>query len=134
MLIWVKHSLVMGRSDYHYRHEPIFYGWVPGAAHYFVDDRTQDSVLEFDRPGRSADHPTMKPVALVAKCIENSSKPGWIVGEPFGGSGTTLIACAQTGRVARLIELDPRYVDVIRRRWTKWAKQNNRPVGTGGLE
>lgn len=134
MLIWVKNSLVMGRSDYHYRHEPIFYGWVPGAAHYFVDDRTQDSVLEFDRPGRSADHPTMKPVGLVAKCIENSSKPGWIIGEPFGGSGTTLIAAAQTGRIARLIELDPRYCDVIRRRWTAWAKQNNREVGTGGLE
>ena len=134
MLIWVKNSLVMGRSDYHYRHEPIFYGWVPGAAHYFVDDRTQDSVLEFDRPGRSADHPTMKPVGLVAKCIENSSKPGWVIGEPFGGSGTTLIAAAQTGRIARLIELDPRYVDVIRRRWTAWAKKNNREVGTGGLE
>jgi DNA modification methylase len=133
-LQWVKNSLVMGRSDYHYRHEPIFYGWVPGAAHYFVDDRTQDSVLEFDRPGRSADHPTMKPVGLVAKCIENSSKPGWIIGEPFGGSGTTLIAAAQTGRVARLIELDPRYCDVIRRRWTMWAKKNNREVGTGGLE
>jgi DNA modification methylase len=134
MLIWVKDSLVMSKSDYHYRHEPIFYGWVPGAAHYFVDDRKQDSVLEFARPKRSKEHPTMKPVALVAKCIENSSKPGWIVGEPFGGSGTTLIACAQTGRVARLIELDPRYCDVIRRRWSAWAKQNNRPVGTGGLE
>ena len=133
-LVWVKSTFVMGRSDYHYRHEAIFYGWVPGGTHYFVDNRTHDTVLEFDKPSRNADHPTMKPVELVAHCVENSSKPGWIIGEPFGGSGTTLIAAAQTGRVARLIELDPRYCDVIRRRWTKWAKKNNREVGTGGLE
>jgi DNA modification methylase len=133
-LAWVKNTFVMGRADYHYRHEMLFYGWTPGSSHYFVGERTHDTVMEFDKPSRNADHPTMKPVALVVKCIENSSKPGWVVGEPFGGSGTTLIACAQTGRVARLIELDPRYCDVIRRRWTKWAKENNRPVGTGGLE
>lgn len=133
-LAWVKNTFVMGRADYHYRHEAIFYGWTPGGAHYFVDERTHDTVMEFDKPSRNADHPTMKPVGLVAKCIENSSKPGWIIGEPFGGSGTTLIAAAQTGRVARLIELDPRYCDVIRRRWTAWAKKNNREVGTGGLE
>lgn len=134
MLIWVKQSLVMGRSDYHYRHEPIFYGWTPGAAHYFVDERTHDSVLEFNRPTKSTEHPTMKPVELVAYCINNSSKPGWLVGEPFGGSGTTLIAAAQTGRIARVIELDPRYCDVIRRRWTRWAKEHGKPVGSGGLE
>lgn len=132
-LVWVKSAFVMGHADYHYRHEPIFYGWVPGAAHYFVDDRTQDSVLEYDKPSRNGEHPTMKPVGLVAKCIENSSKRGWVVGEPFGGSGTTLIACAETGRVARLIELDPRYCDVIRRRWTKWAANNNVPAGSGAL-
>lgn len=134
MLIWVKQSLVMGRSDYHYRHEPIFYGWTPGAPHYFIDDRTQDSVLQFDRPTKSTDHPTMKPVELVAYCINNSSKQGWVVGEPFGGSGTTLIACAQTGRVARLIEIDPRYCDVIRRRWTKWAREAGVDPGPGRLE
>ena len=133
-LIWVKPAFVLGRSDYHYRHEPIFYGWTPGAAHYFVDERTHDSVLEFNRPTKSAEHPTMKPVELVAYCINNSSKPGWLVGEPFGGSGTTLIAAAQTGRVARVIELDPRYCDVIRRRWTRWAKEHGKHVGNGGLE
>jgi len=133
-LAWVKNTFVMGRADYHYRHEAIFYGWTPGAAHYFVDERTHDTVMEFDKPSRNADHPTMKPVALVAYCINNSSKPGWLVGEPFGGSGTTLIAAAQTGRIARVIELDPKYCDVIRRRWTKWAKEHGKPVGSGGLE
>ena len=76
----------------------------------------------------------MKPVALVARCIENSSKPGWLVAEPFGGSGTTLLACAQTGRVARLIELDPAYCDVIRRRWTRYAKDAGIDAGSGALD
>lgn len=133
-LVWVKQQFVFGRCDYHYRHEPIFYGWSPGAAHYFVDDHKQDSVLEFDRPSRSPEHPTMKPVALVRKCIENSSKPGWLVGEPFGGSGTTLIACAESGRVARVIELAPRYCDVIRRRWTRYAREAGIDPGTGSLD
>lgn len=133
-LIWVKQRFNFGRSDYHYRHEPIFYGWTPGGPHYFVDDRTQDSVLEFDRPSRSPEHPTMKPVALVRKCIENSSKPGWLVGDPFGGSGTTLIACAESGRVARVIELAPRYCDVIRRRWTRYARENDIDPGPGALD
>lgn len=133
-LVWVKQHFVFGRCDYHYRHEAIFYGWTPGAAHYFVDDRTQDSVLEFDRPSRSPEHPTMKPVALVRKCIENSSKPGWLVGEPFGGSGTTLIACAESGRVARVIELAPRYCDVIRRRWTRYAREAGIDPGPGALD
>ncbi len=133
-LAWVKQRFVLGRSDYHYRHESIFYGWTPGAAHYFIDDRTQDSVLEFDRPSRSPEHPTMKPVALVQKCIENSSRDGWLVGDPFGGSGTTLIACAQSGRVARLIELAPRYCDVIRRRWTKFARSAGVDPGPGALD
>jgi len=134
-IMWAKHAFVFGRSDYHYRHEPIFYGWAPGAAHYFVDDRTQDSVLEFDRPAPSDKaHPTMKPVALVQKCVENSSKPGWLVGDPFGGSGTTLIACAQSGRIARLIELAPRYCDVIRRRWTKYARSAGIDPGAGALD
>lgn len=132
-LIWLKSSFVMGRADYHYRHEHIYYGWAPGAAHYFVDDRTQDSILEFDRPKASADHPTMKPIELVERCILNSSKPGWIVGEPFGGSGTTLLAAARTGRLARLIELSPHYCDVIRRRWTRWAKDAGVDPGPGAL-
>jgi DNA modification methylase len=133
-LAWVKQVFAFGRSDYHYRHESIFYGWVPGAAHYFVNDRTQDSVLEFDRPTTSKEHPTMKPLALVQRCIENSSKPGWLVGDPFAGSGTTLIACAETGRVARCIELDPRYCDVIRRRWTRYARERGIDPGTGALD
>lgn len=116
-LSWVKNSLVLGRSDYHYRHEAIFYGWAPGAAHHAPSERTHDTVLEFDRPQRSNDHPTMKPVSLISYCIENSSDPGQIVLDPFGGSGSTLIAAHQTGRQARLVELDPRYCDVICRRY-----------------
>jgi site-specific DNA-methyltransferase (adenine-specific) len=133
-LVWVKSSLVMGRSNYHYRHEAIFYGVKGGAAAFFTKDRTEDTVLEFDRPSRNGEHPTMKPVPLVMKCIENSSQLGWLVMDPFGGSGTTLIAAAETNRRACLIELSPSYCDVIRRRWTRWAKEHNRDLGTGALE
>lgn len=116
-LIWVKDQFVMGRSDYHYRHEPLFYGWTPGAAHHPVPDRTQDTVHEVPRPKRSADHPTMKPVALIERHITNSTDPGQLVVDPFGGSGSTLLAAHAAGRVAALIELDPRYADVICRRY-----------------
>lgn len=133
-LQWLKDRFAFGRGDYHYRTEPIFYGWTPGAAHYFIDDHTQDNVLEFPRPASSPDHPTMKPVELVERCINNSSKPGWIVGDPFGGSGTTLMASARTGRVARLIELSPHYCDVIRRRYTAWARAAGMDPGTGALD
>jgi len=133
-LIWVKDVFVMGRGDQHYRHEPIFYGWTPGAAHYWCGRRDIDTIFEVPRPKRSKEHPTMKPVALVRQHIEHSSQPGWIIGEPFGGSGTTLIAAAVSGRVARLIELDPGYCDVIRRRWTRWAKVNGKEPGTGALD
>ena len=133
-LAWVKDRFVMGRSDYHYQHEAIFYGWKPGGAHYFVPERTHSTVLEFQRPHANREHPTMKPVALVTSILEKSTKPGWIVGEPFGGSGTTLIASASIGRVARVIELDPRYCDVIRRRWAKWAKDHDRDPGSGALD
>lgn len=117
ILVWVKSTFVLGHSDYHYRHELILYGWKPGAGHYFTDDRTQDSVWEFPRPPRSADHPTMKPLALVVKAIENSSTNGQRVLDPFCGSGTTVLACEATGRTARAIELDPAYCDVIARRY-----------------
>jgi DNA modification methylase len=138
-LVWLKDQFVFGRGDYHYRHEPIFYGWVPGAAHYFTDDRTQDTILEVPRPQRTGatgrgEHPTMKPIELVARCIRNSSKPGWVIGEPFGGSGTTLLAAAKEGRVARVIELDPKYCDVIRRRWTRFARENGVDPGPGALD
>lgn len=116
-LAWVKSTFVLGRSDYHYQHEAIFYGWKPGAAHKWTSDRKQSSTLNFDKPARNGVHPTMKPVELVEYCIGNSSDRGDVVLEPFGGSGTTLIACEKTGRIARLMELDPRYVDVIVKRW-----------------
>ena len=133
-LIWVKNSLVMGRSDYHYRHEPIYYGWFEGAARLHPVPSASCSVFECPRPTASKEHPTMKPVDLIRPMLENSSGPGWMVGDPFGGSGSTLIACAMTGRVARLIELDPRYCDVIRRRWTAWAKKHDQEPGPGALE
>ena len=116
-LVWVKDSLVMGRSDYHYRHEPIYYGWTPGGPHDWFGDRSQTTVIEIPRPRRNAEHPTMKPVELVARCLNNSAPRGGLVLDPFGGSGSTLLACEYTGRKGRLIELDPRYVDVICRRW-----------------
>lgn len=132
MLTWVKDTFVVGRSDYQPRHEHIFYGWTPGR-HYFVPDRTISSVLEYPRPRRSDLHPTMKPVELVRFCIANSSRPGAIVADPFGGSGTTLIAAAYEGRVARLIELDRRYCDAIRRRWTAFAESAGLEPGSGAL-
>lgn len=116
-LVWVKDQFVMGRSDYHYRHESIFYGWVPGGAHRPPPDRTQDTVWEIDRPRRSAEHPTMKPVALIVRALQNSTAAGQLVVDPFAGSGSTLIAAQDTGRQARVIELDPSYADVICRRF-----------------
>ena len=116
-LVWVKDSLVMSRMDYHYRHEPIYYGWTPGAPHHAVPTRTQDTVWEIARPKRSLEHPTMKPVELVERALRNSSNPKDTVLDPFGGSGTTLVACEKAGRQARVIELMPKYCDVIVRRW-----------------
>jgi DNA modification methylase len=159
-LVWVKPSLVLGRSDYQWRHEPILYGWKPGAAHKWfggrarttvIDDagepvrvmpdgtlqldvggqtilvsgenlslETADgSVLRFDKPARSAEHPTMKPVALISEMLGNSTARGDLVYDPFGGSGSTLIACEQSGRRAYVMELDPRFADVIVTRWQK---------------
>jgi DNA modification methylase len=120
-LVWVKDQFVLGRGDYHWRHEPILYGWKEGAAHHALDDRTQDTIWECARPRKNDVHPTMKPIALVERAIRNSTKPGDLVLDPFGGSGTTLIAAARAGRVAHLVELDPRYCDVIRRRWERFA-------------
>ena len=116
-LCWVKDRFCLGHADYHARHENLLYGWKDGRAHYFVKDRTQDTVWEIDRPARSAEHPTMKPVELVARAIRNSSTPGQLVYDPFAGSGTTLIAAEQTGRRCRAMELDPRYAQVILERW-----------------
>jgi site-specific DNA-methyltransferase (adenine-specific) len=116
-LVWAKNSLVLGRGDYQWKHEPILYGWAPGAAHTWHGDRKQTTLLEFDRPSRSTEHPTMKPVALIEYCLANSSLKGQWVLDLFGGSGSTLMACEQTGRTANLMELDPRYCDVIVARW-----------------
>jgi site-specific DNA-methyltransferase (adenine-specific) len=112
-LVWVKNSLVMGRQDYHWKHEPCLYGWKEGAAHNWQSDRKQTTVLEFDRPSRNAEHPTMKPVPLIGYQINNSSEPGNIVLDPFGGSGTTMVACHQINREARIMEISPEYCQVI---------------------
>jgi DNA modification methylase len=116
-LVWVKQQFVFGRCDYHYRHETILYGWKTDGPHYFVDDHTKHSVFEYDKPHRSELHPTMKPVALVADMVRNSSLSGEIVYDPFLGSGTTLIAAEQLGRVCYGMEIAPRYCDVILARW-----------------
>lgn len=112
-LIWLKNQMVMGRQDYHYKHEPILYGWTPGAKHVWNADRSQTAVLEFDRPLSSDEHPTMKPVDLIAYCIRNSTNPGDVVLDPFAGSGSTLVACQETGRVGAGIELEPKYASVV---------------------
>lgn len=171
-LVWVKESLVLGRSDYQWQHEPILYGWKPGAPHGWFGGRkkttVQDlgspalavnddgqvvvsmgsetfvisgkdlnvegvasSVVRVEKPRRSAEHPTMKPVELIIRQLENSTKVGGVVLDPFGGSGSTLIACEMTGRQARLCELDPRFVDVIVRRWEAFTGKRAVLEGSG---
>ena len=163
-LVWVKNVFTFSRADYKWRHEPILYGWKDGASHNFygaLNDSTvfdkkkdiekmskdelkaelkrienaipQDIIYE-KKPPRNLEHPTMKPVEILVRLIKNSTKSDDIVLDPFGGSGSTLIAAEKTGRIARLCELDPHYCDVIRKRWTKWAKENDCAVGTGRLE
>ena len=117
--VWVKDALVMGRADYHYRHEVIFYGWKQGAGHLWNGDRKQDSVWEITRPKKSPEHPTMKPIELIVRAIQNSSKQNELILDFFGGSGSTLIAAQETNRIAYLMELDPHYVDVICARYQK---------------
>ena len=118
-LIWVKNTMVMGRQDYHWKHEPCLYGWKEGAAHGWYNDRKQTTVLNFERPQRNAEHPTMKPIPLIAYQMGNSSKAGDIVADGFGGSGTTMVAAHQTDRRCRMMELDPRYCQVILDRMRK---------------
>lgn len=152
-LVWVKDRFTIGRQDHQWQHEPILYGWKPGAAHCWYGDRDKSTVIDddadlaklgkpelialindmrnsgnttvvrFGKPHKSELHPTMKPVALVKHQIRNSSRRGEVVLDLFGGSGTTLIACEATGRAARLAELDPIYADVIIRRWELWTKE-----------
>lgn len=116
-IIWNKDSLVLSRKDYHTKYEPIWYGWKEGTRLCPLEDRKQSDVWDIPRPKKSEEHPTMKPVELVARAITNSSKKGDVVIDLFGGSGTTLIASEQTGRCCRMMELDPKYVDVIVNRW-----------------
>jgi len=120
-IIWAKNTFTLGRSDYQRQYEPILYGWPEGAIRHWCGDRDQGDVWHFNKPRVNDLHPTMKPVELVERAIRNSSRPGDVVLDPFGGSGTTLIAAEKSGRQARLIELDPKYVDVIVRRWQEYA-------------
>lgn len=124
-LIWKKNSIVMSRQDYHWMHEPCLYGWKPGAAHSWYSDRKQRTVLEFDRPTRSQEHPTMKPVEMLSYLIENSSRQRQIVFDGFLGSGSTLISCEKLWRACRGIELDPKYSDVEVKRWVQYMKDND---------
>ena len=116
-VIWAKNTFTLGRADYQRQYEPILYGWKDGADHYWCGARDQGDVWFFDKPAKNDLHPTMKPIALVERAIRNSSKSRDIVLDLFGGSGTTMIAAERTERRARLVELDPKYVDVIVQRW-----------------
>lgn len=152
-IIWVKNAFTLGRQDYQWQHEPCLYGWKDGAAHYFVDDRTNSTVIEDkgidpkkmskaelvdyvlkiredkisttviheDKPSNNKDHPTMKPISLLARLIKNSTRQGEKVLDVFGGSGSTLIACEQLNRICYTMELDPRYADVIIQRWEQYT-------------
>ena len=120
-IIWNKDRLVLSRKDYHTKYEPIWYGWKSGARLCPLKDRKQSDVWDFDRPTKSEEHPTMKPVGLVARAVQNSSKKDNLVLDLFGGSGTTLIACEQTDRSCCMMELDPKYVDVIIERWENFT-------------
>jgi DNA modification methylase len=120
-VIWAKHTFTLGRADYQRQYEPILYGWPQGHDRYWCGARDQGDVWFVDKPARNDLHPTMKPVALVERAVRNSSKSRDIVLDPFGGAGSTLIACAKTSRQACLLELDPKYCDVIVRRWQEWT-------------
>ena len=126
-VIWAKHTFTLGRADYQRQYEPILYGWREGSDHYWCGARDQGDVWFVDKPARNDLHPTMKPVALVERAIRNSSKSRDIVLDPFGGSGSTLIACEKTGRQAGLIELDPKYVDTIILRWQAFSGGDRDP-------
>ncbi len=120
-IIWAKHTFTLGRADYQRQYEPILYGWPEGAQRHWCGDRDQSDVWQIKKPQKNDLHPTMKPVELVERALRNSSRPGDVVLDPFGGSGTTLIAAEKSGRVARVMELDPKYADVIVRRWEEFT-------------
>jgi DNA modification methylase len=120
-IIWAKNTFTLGWSDYQHQFEPILYGWKEGTSHYWCGARDQGDVWFMNRPQANPLHPTMKPVELVSRAIGNSSQRRDIVLDPFGGSGSTMIACEKTGRLARLIELDPTYVDTAVIRWQEYT-------------
>ena len=120
-VIWAKNTFTLGRADYQRQYEPILYGWKEGTKHFWCGDRDQSDIWNYNKPRVNDLHPTMKPVELVERAIKNSSKTRDIVLDLFGGSGTTLIACEKTNRQARLVELDPKYVDVIVKRWEDYT-------------
>jgi len=164
-LIWNKSSLVMGRQDYHWKHEPCLYGWKSGAAHYFIDDRTfttvysdpeidfnklkkqeaidmlirifseiHTSVIDEDKPSKSEYHPTMKPIRLIGRQINNSTKPGDIILDTFGGSGSTLITAEKLNRTCYMMELDPQYADVIIKRYEELTGDKAIRIKEGGTK
>lgn len=128
-LVWLKSRLVPGRGHYHYRHEHIFYGWKGRSS--YNGSRTEDSIWEADKPPKSPEHPTMKPVVLIEKAVANSSNWNDVVVDPFLGSGTTLVACERLNRACYAMEIDPRYVDVSVRRWEAYTGQSAK-LATGG--
>lgn len=130
-LIWKKSTLVMGRQDYHWKHEPCLYGWKEGAGHLWAADRKQTTILEFDKPSRNGEHPTMKPVELFEYQMLNNTKGGDIVLDSFGGSGTTIIAAEKNGRIGYAMELDPKYCDVIVKRWQEYTGKQATLDGDG---
>ncbi len=132
-IIWAKNTFTLGRADYQRQYEPILYGWPEGAQRHWCGDRDQGDVWNIKKPQKNDLHPTMKPVELVERAIRNSSRPGNVVLDPFGGSGTTLIAAEKSGRLARLIELDPKYADVIVRRWQEWTGKQATRESDGAL-
>ncbi len=130
-VIWAKNTFTMGRADYQRQYEPILYGWRDGAEHYWCGARDQGDVWQIKKPHKNDLHPTMKPVELVERAVRNSSKTRDLVLDPFGGSGSSLIACEKSGRRARLIELDPKYVDVIVKRWQDFTGGEATRAGDG---
>jgi DNA modification methylase len=121
----------MGRQDYHWQHEPVLYGWKPTAGHQWYSDRKQTTVWNFNRPTRNGEHPTMKPIDLIEYPMSNSSKPGDLVLDLFGGSGSTLIAADKTGRISYAMELDEKYTDVIVNRWQQFTGKSAKLESTG---
>jgi DNA modification methylase len=122
-VIWAKHTFTLGRSDYQRQYEPILYGWREGSTHHWCEDRNQGDVWFIDKPHRNDLHPTMKPVELVERAILNSSQKGDLVLDPFAGAGSTVLASERTGRLASVVEIDPKYADVIVRRWQSYSGQ-----------